>query len=214
MDKQYTTQQFTVGAGNVQRGDVISTENPGNLPYGATVERVKVGTKYATLIDANDQPMARLYADTPVVVERQVETDESKAARRRAYVLDDIENDLAKWQPQMPKVANDVWTKAANYEKVTSFTMDALIQAQAEDKVWLGWRKAYDYLTARPEERGGPLDALQALALYVEELRKEIVRKASYGLLSRSTSVVSNVMEDAELAAKAEFVEHAERWSL
>lgn len=201
------TIQLTVLAKDVQKGDIIVTAGKAR-----TVGDLKVGRKNVELFDENAKSVFYAPLDSEVRVTREVETEESKTARleesKNRLIQKDIERHQAGAYTAAQKVANDI----LQYGKTDSFALTNLISFQATDQVWAEWIKAHNYMTS--EERGEERkSSSQALELFVAGKAKDVVRKASYGLLSRSTSVVSNVMEDAELAAWAEFVDQASRYN-
>lgn len=172
----------------------------GNIIDGEVVVEVKRGSKYVKVWSA-ERMLLQVDISAEIGVTHTVETEESKTAR-----TDYIYNFVI-LQSASKHVANSGQIAAlaklqANADKgytASSFDTAALLEAQATDDVQARWVDALDHLL------GEGHDAKAARDIYVADLKEDLV--ASYdGGLSRSTSVVSNIMEDARDAAIRTFI--------
>lgn len=205
---EFRTELLTVKIEDVLKGDTFARAGKEKVVHAA-----KLGTKWVELRDEQGVLIIRQQVGTTVPVAREVETDESKARRQRALKNETIRKSVAK------RNVNTATTKAlakineqvAKGYTISSFEMSDLIAAQAEDRV-------YDRFTAFVtnnvgrvnEETGEVVDETAAMEAYREILKDRLI--GAFDLtrgLSRSTSVVSNIMDDAEREATVEFVRHA-----
>lgn len=203
----------TVLASLVHVGDIIAT----GAERDTIVHSVKVGTKWVELRNNIGKLIMRVEAATELTVGREFETDESKAARERAFRNEAIRKSVAKKDVN----SNTLKALAALTEQAEkgyiadSFKTSALLAAQAEDKVADGFGAFVTNNVGRVnKETGEVIDETAAWEAYIEVLKERLLGR-SYDMtrgLSRSTSVVSNVMDDAEREATVEFVRHGGGW--
>ena len=206
-EAEYRTEISKVELQDVKKGDTLVTgaQSPVN------VHSVKVGTKWVELRDVIGKLILRAEVGTEVSVARDVETDESKERRLRARKNEMIRKAVAERDVNSAqKKALAVINKAVEEGYiVSSFQTADLIAAQAEDKVY---DRLGAYITnnvGRELEDGTVIDETAAYEAYRESLKERLL--GSYDLtrgLSRSTSVVSNLMDDAEREATVEFIRH------
>lgn len=205
---EFRTELLTVKIEDVLKGDTFARAGKEKVVHAA-----KLGTKWVELRDEQGVLIIRQQVGTTVPVAREVETDESKARRNRALSNETIRKSVAKRDVNTAttKALAKINEKVAQGYTISSFEMSDLIAAQAEDRV-------YDRFTAFVtnnvgrvnEETGEVVDETAAMEAYREILKDRLI--GAFDLtrgLSRSTSVVSNIMDDAEREATVEFVRHA-----
>lgn len=205
IERETRTELLTVKIEDVHKGDTFARADKERV-----VHAVKLGTKWVELRTEDGMLIIRQQVGTVVPVAREVETDESKARRQRALKNETIRKSLDKRETQhaTKKATAKIQEKLEKGYLIDSFTMSKLIAGQAEDKV-------YDLLAHRMEsvgrelEDGTIVDETFVYERFVEEMKERLI--GGYDLtrgLSRSTSVVSNVMDDAEREAIVEFIRH------
>lgn len=192
-----------VAVENIRKGDVISTENYGNWPYGATVARVDVKVKWVTVYGGTDDKLARVELGTKVKVDRQEPTDSERYAANRMESLQNVQFLIG--QRARRQTVHQYMAEVAEAGKTVGYdTVNNIITMQAEDVLWI----RFENVVTRIKKIGG--DELTALALYIHNLQD---RRDYRNPLSRSTSVVSNVMEDTEHYVTAEFIASFTRYN-
>lgn len=205
-EAEYRTEISKVELQDVRKGDTLVTgaQSPVN------VHSVKVGTKWVELRDVIGKLIIRAEVGTEVSVARDVETEESKERRLRAKKNEMIREAVAKRDVNSAqKKALAVINKAVEEGyQVSSFQMADLLAAQAEDKVYdrLG---AFITNNVGREIEDKVWDEVDAYEAYRETMKERLL--GSYDMtrgLSRSTSMVSNLMDDAEREATVEFIRH------
>lgn len=202
-EKVTQTAAMVLEAGQIKRGDVFSRGK--KMVEAATV---KVGPKNAEVLDKDDKSILYMAKENPVTVYREIETDESKAAREKALKADYLERELRDWKPSTEAVAGSLLEQAQEHGQVRAYTVADLINSQARDQVWYEWAGAHHYLTeGRREEDGGTVGTVEALQKFMEQQQRRLLNQFPHNALSRSTSVVDNAMEDANRSAVARFLD-------
>lgn len=183
--KRYETQTLSLGMRDLRAGDVWR---------GHRIERIQYGTKYAHLFftEGTCTPQ-KLYLGTTLMVSRSVETEASQKERWAKAFERRLSEELEAFEPHVPKVL----AKMTGSRLVDRWDVEHLVNAQAYDTIQNRWVTATR--TAGPGELTDRLRTLCAV------FSREIVDYAAYGN-ARSTSAVHNVVEAAQAAAKASFI--------
>lgn len=198
IEATYERRTVTVVVQNVKVGDGLAQTDT-----RWAVQEVKVGRKwvYIKAEKAGRPDVAKTFEfelDTQVSVERSFETEESQTARTAERVESWYQSIIDSFEPEAPAVLAKLTDEAGKGYAPSSFTMTALIQAQATDLV-MG---RYIAFVAQGKEHGKTVT--ETRELFKASCMERIVRFASSGT-SRSTSQMSNLMEDAEAEALARF---------
>ena len=161
----------------------------------------KVGRKWVTLTTPTRKEVL-----VPVGEKVAVQRERSTAAAREAdnaYQKERMAKKAVEGaQEKLDKALADVTEHIQQYGHADSFRMGALIAAQENNNVWSS--------VGRIAENQG-ISYTEAIEIKVNQIKEGI---SGYGFrsgLSRSTSVVSNIMEDAKNEAMIEFLRDHER---
>jgi hypothetical protein len=193
----------TVPATQVRVGERLVT-NDGTR----TVDEVKRGPKYVTILQhGKPKPLFRGEPHETVAVLRP--TEESMSAKNKATTTNRLNKRLrekhAEFTPnrRQLEVLAKLTEAAEKGHGPSSFTTSDLVAAQAADTVEARFYSMVDGALKKDENVN--LEKVQAFA--VEQFTKAVL-DASRGL-SRSTSVISNAMDDALTQAYARFIDDA-----
>jgi hypothetical protein len=184
--------KYTVKMTEVRRADVVN---------GRVVDRVKSGPKWTELLDADGKRIARIESEFETYIERAEETGESRDARNRAYANRGIQRKLNDPATAVADAVAKIAEASAKGHEIGYNLLADLISAQAKAKVWASFRSA---VLAAPDG----LDLTEVRDAFRARLTDHLVGAVSGSQtgLSRSTSVVSNVLDDADRAAIADFI--------
>lgn len=191
--------EMTIAVEAVQKGDVLENQK-GAL---RTVATKKTGPKWTVLENPDAERIVRLENGTQVTVRRTQETEASQAARYAAMQAERIIDAVNSWTPSVPEAMEKLNEHVAKGYVVGYQEMDRLAEAQADDLVWARYCQAVRYQMLEADE---PVDAVTARDRYIDDLTKQIVSKAQY-VSNRSSSQMSNLLDDKNLAAMGRFVE-------
>jgi hypothetical protein len=201
-------ENVSVRAEQVRKGEEVLDK----AGFSVTVKDVKVGPKWVTLFDKDDKIIWRLErggGEDYVRVSRV--TEESRKANYEAdyrlYVNTELRKKAAahvnrsKTTAALAKVQED-----AEKYYLDSFRIDHLINAQAEDIVLDNFYHAVNTRLERNEDAD--------LYAFVDEYKTHLTKQLVSGVrgTSRSTSVVSNAMDDAKHEAMAKFLNRGLLW--
>jgi len=177
-----------------------------------TVAEVKRGPKWTTLVDGDGKLIWRHENGTGMdYVQVRRTTPESRQAvyeaEHRLHVNTELRKKAASHVNRSKSLAAlaKIQEDAEKYY-IDSFRIDHLINAQAEDLVLDRFYGAVTARLARDEDA----DLVDYVDEYKEHLNQELVR--SVRGTSRSTSVVSNAMDDAKQDAIAKFLDRGLLW--
>jgi len=210
--KVTVSEAHTVEIRNVKRGDVMN---------GATVGDVRTGPKYVRVFDADGKQIASAATDqeTLTVVVRDRETPESVEARRRAINNEAIEDRVAEEtakgpQPRTLAALAGMTEEVTNGYHVNHVGVGGLMTAQAKDTLWARFISMVDYNfsdEAAARDDFTPVDHVGVLERFRSTVADLLLGSHDLtGGLSRSTSMVANLMNDAEREAYAEFYRRTE----
>lgn len=202
MEQQFEAHGLEIKVSAVRKEDAWSEAGREGI-----VGEVKVGTKNTTVTSMDGKRLAYIPNDTVVRVIRMVETEESKEARFREARNQRVEDWYASYEERRhTKAAFKKLDEMLGHEGalVDGFRMGQFIAAQAEDKVEAKvYRSITTYKRRLAEgEEVKARDLVEFVEMLADEAKDELL---SIRALSRSTSVVDNIMEDADRAATADF---------
>jgi hypothetical protein len=180
-------------ASEIKVGDVYKDQE---------ISEVKVGRKWVYL--TGETKTFELYLGDQVAIQRWVKTDEAKEREALRSREEWIIRQIAGWKPATPKAMESINETVAKNQVFSSFQMADLIAAQANDKVWARYIHAVNYMVEKEE-----MTFSAAHDKFVAELTKTVLSAAASGSF-RSSSVVSNVMDEADVIAMASFL----RWGV
>lgn len=194
---------------NVRRGEMVTLDQD-NPTASYVVTENKTGPKWTTLLHAGGT-IVRAEPGTTISVSRR--SNESAQAAGKALTTNRINKRLRERlekhvtnERQLEVLAKLTEAAQTGY-RPSSFTTSDLLTAQARDEVDARFAQMLKHALEKDENA----DLQDILRRAVELFSAEIVRRArNIGGLSRSTSVVSNAMEDAVTAAYAKFIDDAE----
>lgn len=203
-------------------GDKVTTWHTPQIRPSGEVAKIDKRVKRADVILTSGEVVKNLELTGTAIVERIVQTEEEKAAERREallWAIDRAEKDAAEdLAEQQQKVA----TLLAAGERLDHWKLESLLKAQATAAIWMKVAHVHliharrtseevEEMKARwgglhDDEVRGTMTRLEAFDRVVEITRTWLVEQHAF--LNRSTSVTSNLMEDVERQAAADFLRH------
>lgn len=171
---------------------------------GTRISKIKKGTVWATVMDKDGKVLLRerLDSDKLFTVTQLLETEESRAASRRAYANRALVKEYEKINPRKNMMA----VLESLVEEVTGDDfiwrenrVTALIRTNAQTKIEIGYKSFIDDV----KESGRFEDMVSAREAFDAERRKWLLDPYRHEAFSRSTSVMSNLFEDADKHALA-----------
>lgn len=188
----------------IRRGDTVRkgrSKGPGGEPTFTehVVHNKKVGTKWVYLTDADDKLIAELPVGVEVEVERELETPESSDARKRVYNNQKLAEKIVTKRAEL-KAAQRLFNEHMDtgYEPSYSRWSD-LMRAEAEQWVWNGFAVA-----AENWDEGDLVDLANKQA---EQMTRELIGTHAHRALSKSTSIMSNLLDEVRRESMAHFIE-------
>lgn len=197
---EYDVRVEEVAARYVQQGDILANH---------TVGEVKRGTKWADISDTEGKRILRVPLSDLVSVERQYPTEESVNARGRAHRNERIARALATRTDQIQEALDKLNKHYAEYGYLRHWEVEPLIAAAAEEKVWRRFVSAVSHYEEQEDFEGDLVDVVEE---FKEHLKEGLTGEYRHRALSRSTSIVSNLMDDCDTAAEAAFVNKHWLW--
>lgn len=185
------TQHIEVQAIAVRQYDVVQFRVVGSI---------KSGTKWTELRDLEGNLIRRLPSGDIILVERQVETEESKKARTRATMNEMIARKVDSFVPGSAAILEKMQTEVAAGRMISSFDYEKLFSTQADDQIML------QFVHAVKHNLGEVTDHVDILDAFKKDLVKRLAHKAQF-ITNRSTSACSNLIADHEVAAIASFLD-------
>lgn len=197
-------------ASQIRKGDILQQVNTKSWENTEVhVAGTKAGTTRLTILDPTGAPLTWVYLSEPVTVLRSVETEEEKAAALAARIQEEAE-----------KIVESLQQMAAS-DPMADFAMQAV--AGPEHATWQLKRTLEQYTdqlfisTCLKELAEQALhvaaereaDARETVAIAVGMAREGLTQGLDrFG--SRSTSHFSNLLEDAQRAARARWLDSFE----
>ena len=198
--------EHIVSAAHVKKGDVYG---------GRTVYTKKTGTKWTELREEDGMLILRTLNEDPISVAREVPTDEERAAveaeraaERRARSNEDIEawvrTKIGKFEERMHGYTLKIINGSMSY---SYDSYGSMMEEQAEFEIAQAVKSIFEQGLKSDEDRseenlefwaGRERDWVNAFELWVEQAKEELTSRYSVRALSRSTSVISNLLEDVK----------------
>jgi hypothetical protein len=190
------TQQITVA--ELRKGDTLDETPP------AIVESLNRKTTWGTVQIVGEPDPRRLRLDATVTVIREQPTKEEKARARHAYMVQTLRDDLSDWLRRDPaQILRDIADTNRGYAEVLTWSnLPDVLKAQATLKhargLWNDLGRPDDIATVDDD---GLLHAFASWwYTHVHQVNNSGPRRDP---ISRSTSVISNVIDDCDTWAIA-----------
>jgi hypothetical protein len=198
---EFETYTETIKAGAAREGDMITSD-----PAMRRIRKVKAATKWTELRTEDGTLILRTLSDSDIEVYRERETEASRNRRSREAKNARLLNAAAEHQPQSntKKALEALNERVAAGCMVDHWLTSRLLDAQAEDEVL---DVLFHLVNERATDPESATDAVDVLEAYKTKLMEQMI--GSHDLtsgLSRSTSMVSNLMNDAKREAIARFL--------
>lgn len=209
----------TVNASQVSKGDLIR-EADANGP----VTKIDKKQKFAYIYVGDDTRPFRIAMDSPVRIERSEATEAEKEETLRQYRLHALDR-AERSAVEDLKIAQDKLRGDMDKGyKIDYSRLDDLLRAQAQHEVWSRvthlakiqaeravafghesgtWMVRSDAEVAAEQDGTPPMDRLAVAEYMVTKITEELLQWTQF--TSRSTSVMSNAVEDYSREAKARF---------
>lgn len=186
----YTAEALTTELRNVRIGDERD---------GRKVRNIKSGPKNTELFDTDGKRIEYARHETMVQITRYSETEESSVAGRRArrnrFLQQELATRTAGLDYAREKLAEQLDRDGyADYSRI-----QGLLSAQAELKL------KHELVGIASAEK--VVDLVHAEELLIDRLKDQLLQDFRHRAFSRSTSVVSNLMEDADREMAAKFID-------
>lgn len=201
-------------------GDKVTTWHTPQPRQAGEVARIDKRVKRADVTLTSGDVVKNLELTGTAIVERMIRTDEEKAAERHEallWAIDRAEKDAAEDLVEQQQKVAALLTAG---ERFDHWRLESLLKAQATAAIWA--KVAHVHLVhaqrtsedieqliknwGDDEKTHGPITRLEAMELVVEKTKEWLIEQSSF--LSRSTSVMSNLIDDVERQAAADFLRH------
>jgi hypothetical protein len=183
----------TVPSEKIKKGDIYR---------GEEVQSVSVGRKWVTLSTDKSREILVAKDESTTVIREQL-TQEAQAVQRDQWEDEWTERNVKQRLEQFDKARDDFNTSIEKHGNFDSFSLETLIKAQAKADI-------SKQITRKVDKEGiGYKQATQDLQTQYKE------RIANYEInsgLSRSTSLTSNLLEDAKTEATLNFIRDGMNW--
>lgn len=197
----YELEPMAIAARHVKSNDVLIFE--GNA---VKIADVKLGYKNATFTLKSGKTVA-FPLETAVDIDRAKETKVSRKLRNKWLMDEAALRGARTWKPKTPAALAAFSEQVQKYGAADSWRVADLLQAQATDAVARGWIRALAYaLENKTDKYDGPYAIKLA---YAQQLKTNLLRNIRGA--SRSTSTVSNLVDDLKHEALAQFIDETER---
>lgn len=203
-DTEWEDYEENIQAKLARKGDRLDDGSP---VFG----RISNGHKYTRIFGLDEQQLLRVELDTIITVTRRRETEESRERtgrydkiRRICRTLRDLDLDS-----DLESVLERLNGDAKQYHYADYGVVGMLISAQAERRVWAQFQQAAEWASKAEAATGDPVDFLDE---YLDDLRNQLCAPHNHRSISRSTNVLSNLMDDAQLEQIAKFIDHTRWW--
>lgn len=178
----------------------------GDQVDAGTITEKKVGTKwvYLTVQGPTSSHKGEFLRGTEVKVLREKETKESQKARDRARRNRALQQWILGRRGPLDRALEKFNANMAAYDHADP---ESVLVAQADHKILARFAHAAE------GNFTGAKDLVELRDAFVAELVEYLVSDLRHRALSRSTSVISNLLEDVEREATARFIEqHRRGW--
>jgi hypothetical protein len=215
-----------INAADVRRGDKITSwGGTVRRAHGGTVESVRFNPVWIEIkIEGSDRPMTANREDATFIVERIVKTAEEKAAELREAQLWSLDRAERGAEEDLQNIQEKLGNELLNGNVASYSRLDDLLSAQARYAVWSRvthvarvqalravsfdaesgtWSVRDDAEVSAENDDHAALTRWESYEYMVQKTRDELLEWSQF--TSRSTSVMSNAVEDYEREAKARF---------
>lgn len=227
LDTEYEEYDERVQLRHVREGDTLHV---GEINFKVNIK--KTGTKWTEVFEAGHRILRDLN-ESLVTVTRRRQTKASRAADRRVdsnrAILRNLEEDLdrpddddAYWVRKVGEELDEMKTRVNKGWLLGSDYIGSLMLAQSRAKVRGEWLQAVEWAASGKKhvdryKDDSPLwegDLVDVLEEFIDHLNEKLVSMQSSFPLSRSSSVIENVMTDVDVWVVAEFIKDAKWWRL
>lgn len=196
---------ITVTTAELRKGDSIVSGPTRTLHFGI-VQAVSLRAKRATVTvrDANTHEDRKGDCDRTAtfIIEREVETEEERQAEMDEFLSMSLRKSRESAKAAL-EAAQDKMAKALPTGRVSHWEIQTLVEAQAMEELWDRVDTIEERVTEGTIE---PLSYVEIVEKVRERCREDLL---SFRASSRSTSTMSNAVEDAQMEAKRQFLS---RW--
>lgn len=206
VDAEYEDFSVQINAKYAMKGDRFEG---GNAEFG----KITNGHKYTTIFDKDGRQLWRGELYDIITVVRTRETSESRERTRRVDSNRRIIREVQKadLDRRLNAAVEKIQKEVSEYHFVDDRYVGSLLTAQAERRVWAHFLQAAEYVQTSDDHTGDPVSFLEE---YLNELKNQLIKQYPYNrALSRSTSVLSNLYEDVEAEAIADFIDGTKWWA-
>lgn len=190
------TNTYTIAAQAVRKGDRL-------LGFGIVADKAE---KIAWVTFTNEEGATKRYrVEEEVTVERTEKTEEEKAAEVLVWQLRLAEKARTDAYSTHAEQAERI-AKSASAATVSYSDLGNYLEAQATLKVWA----AIDHMAGL--EQHANLNLLQVVELFVTYSKERAAQRGGTNPLSRSTSQLSNLLDDLDAYAVERFCNGLGRW--
>ena len=194
-EAEYAEVQRTIRADAIRSGMRLD---------GRSVERVRFGTKWITPFDSDGKEIGKFNPESTVEVVERVQTPESVRVGRRVAGNRALAAEIKRNRARADEAMEKFTASTAEYGRADEWEYAALMSAQTARWIW-------ENLVTLAETNSDPAADLVSLhATMAEDFQREVNRKSSRAL-NRSSSILSNLMGDVEVAEMIRFIEMAPR---
>jgi hypothetical protein len=208
-----------VAASQVKQGDIIQVGL-----FDATVTEVNVKTVYTYIKTDKSERPSRVESVSTVNVARSFKTDAEKAAELREAQLWSLDRAERGAEEDLQNIQEKLGNELLNGNVASYSRLDDLLSAQARYAVWSRvthvarvqalravsfdaesgtWSVRDDAEVSAENDDHAALTRWESYEYMVQKTRDELLEWSQF--TSRSTSVMSNAVEDYEREAKARF---------
>lgn len=202
------TASVDVAVEDVRRTDELMDRSE-NLRIANAIKR---GPKWIEVRDADAKLIVRAERGTTVTVGRKFETRESIEAKKEARATELLEGCIRDREVEMRKAQAKLNARLDQYGQVDYSEIGNLMTAQADNKVWA----RFEAVVEGAKSDSHPLHGETLVGIYnrmVQQFREDAFPSYGGNAMSRSTNVLSNLMEDLDRDAIARFV-NVLRWTI
>lgn len=196
--------EHTVPASQVRQGDIVRQVGhlKGHVLCGHTVVAAETKTKLSHITPVGGIKVT-IPLDTQVLVQREEQTPEERAEFERTYALAYIRREIDN-APEEVIEAKAALIKDLDYlPSAWAYRLLDLSKAKVHAYLWSCVARAAEAGAYRGSDQFEPGDLIAATMAVAAEIKEGV---ADLRPTSRSTSVVHNALEDAELEAKLSWV--------
>lgn len=207
-----TLTTLDVKAVDLRHDDVIVCD--GDRTFGPVVG-IGTKTKYVYLT-AQDGHVARRALDATVTVQRKVDTEEEKAAQAREHAIRRLTQQMTTVLDRHAELT-EATAKELVEHGLDHWDIEKLVAGQAEYRIWSEVKANLALIARRTQEAQKAGEVYEYAHVTIYDVAHDLVEEFTDRLLSvnptsRSTSTMSNAVDDVTFAVKAKFVRDFTRY--